>query len=169
MWDSNPRSPCEDTRFPVVPNRPLWQLSAIRKNRIAMRFFVYGGESGIRTHDEVAPIPVFETGALNRSAISPHFRSRIIPCKWSSTAIDQSTTRPLYCPIQGTIKKEAMNITIVLCLTKLVLVGGGKSKCLSHRAKQSKPSSGRLKWNDPSVQFILMMPGIFSCSYSSHQ
>ena len=30
-----------------------------------------GGESGIRTHDEVAPIPVFETGALNRSATSP--------------------------------------------------------------------------------------------------
>ena len=30
-----------------------------------------GGESGIRTHDEVAPIPVFETGAFVRSAISP--------------------------------------------------------------------------------------------------
>ena len=24
-----------------------------------------GGEGGIRTHDEIAPIPVFETGALN--------------------------------------------------------------------------------------------------------
>ena len=31
----------------------------------------YGGESGIRTHDGVAPIPVFETGAFVRSAISP--------------------------------------------------------------------------------------------------
>ena len=30
-----------------------------------------GGESGIRTHDKVAPIPVFETGAFVRSAISP--------------------------------------------------------------------------------------------------
>ena len=30
-----------------------------------------GGEGGIRTHDEIAPIPVFETGALNRSATSP--------------------------------------------------------------------------------------------------
>ena len=30
------------------------------------------GESGIRTHDEIAPILVFETSALNRSAISPH-------------------------------------------------------------------------------------------------
>ena len=36
-------------------------------------FFVpnSGGESGIRTHDEVAPIPVFETGAFVHSAISP--------------------------------------------------------------------------------------------------
>ena len=30
-----------------------------------------GGEGGIRTHDEIAPIPVFETGAFNRSATSP--------------------------------------------------------------------------------------------------
>ena len=30
-----------------------------------------GGESGIRTHDKVAPIPVFETGAFSLSAISP--------------------------------------------------------------------------------------------------
>jgi hypothetical protein len=29
------------------------------------------GESGIRTHDGLAPMPVFKTGALNRSAISP--------------------------------------------------------------------------------------------------
>ena len=80
-----------------------------------MRFFVYGGESGIRTHDEVAPIPVFETGALNRSAISPHFWSQIIPRKCSPTAIDQSTTRPLYCPNSGNDPiEEAMNITIVL-------------------------------------------------------
>ena len=30
-----------------------------------------GGESGIRTHDRVAPILVFETSAFVRSAISP--------------------------------------------------------------------------------------------------
>ena len=30
-----------------------------------------GGESGIRTHDEITPILVFETSALVRSAISP--------------------------------------------------------------------------------------------------
>ena len=30
-----------------------------------------GGRSGIRTHERVAPLPVFKTGALNRSAIRP--------------------------------------------------------------------------------------------------
>ena len=32
---------------------------------------VSGGEGGIRTHDEIAPILVFETSALSRSATSP--------------------------------------------------------------------------------------------------
>ena len=30
-----------------------------------------GGESGIRTHERLTPLPVFKTGAFNRSAISP--------------------------------------------------------------------------------------------------
>ena len=74
-WDSNPRSPCDDTRFPVAPNRPLWHLS------VKVRTGAHGtltctapqqsGEGGIRTHDEVAPILVFETSALSRSATSP--------------------------------------------------------------------------------------------------
>ena len=38
----------------------------------------YSGESGIRTHDEIAPILVFETSALNRSAISPQGQGRSI-------------------------------------------------------------------------------------------
>ena len=33
-----------------------------------------GGETGIRTQERVAPLPVFKTGAFNRSAISP--------CEW---------------------------------------------------------------------------------------
>ena len=33
--------------------------------------FLNGGESEIRTHERVAPLPVFKTGAFNRSAISP--------------------------------------------------------------------------------------------------
>ena len=32
----------------------------------------YGGETGIRTQERVAPLPVFKTGAFNRSAISPN-------------------------------------------------------------------------------------------------
>ena len=30
-----------------------------------------GGETGIRTQERVARLPVFKTGAFNRSAISP--------------------------------------------------------------------------------------------------
>src|SRR2546427_4110882 len=38
------------------------------KNKHLLRI---GGESGIRTHGRFNPSPVFKTGALNRSAISP--------------------------------------------------------------------------------------------------
>ena len=34
-------------------------------------FHLFGGESGIRTHDRVAPIHAFQACALNHSAISP--------------------------------------------------------------------------------------------------
>ena len=30
-----------------------------------------GGQGGIRTHEGLAPLPVFKTGAFNRSATSP--------------------------------------------------------------------------------------------------
>ena len=33
-----------------------------------------GGETEIRTQERVAPLPVFKTGAFNRSAISPLVR-----------------------------------------------------------------------------------------------
>ena len=36
-----------------------------------MKIIDYGGETGIRTQERVAPLPVFKTGAFNRSAISP--------------------------------------------------------------------------------------------------
>ena len=32
-----------------------------------------GGEGGIRTHEGLAPLPVFKTGAFNRSATSPRW------------------------------------------------------------------------------------------------
>lgn len=34
------------------------------------------GESGIRTHDTREGMPVFKTGAINRSAISPGFKRK---------------------------------------------------------------------------------------------
>src|SRR6267378_5749043 len=40
-----------------------------------------GGEGGIRTHDTLSRIPVFETGTFNRSVTSPvcaHFTAREI-------------------------------------------------------------------------------------------
>ena len=43
-----------------------------------LRLIAPGGESGIRTHDEITPILVFETSALNRSAISPKWRVKSI-------------------------------------------------------------------------------------------
>src|SRR5690606_39352759 len=35
-----------------------------------------GGSGGIRTHERVAPLPVFKTGAFNRSATLPSFSGR---------------------------------------------------------------------------------------------
>ena len=40
--------------------------------------FISGGESEIRTHERVAPLPVFKTGAFNRSATSPYVNTYII-------------------------------------------------------------------------------------------
>src|SRR5216683_6095024 len=39
----------------------------------------FGGEGGIRTHDTLARIPVFETGTFNRSVTSP--LGRILPAR----------------------------------------------------------------------------------------
>lgn len=51
-----------------------------------------GGGSGIRTHGELAPTPVFKTGALNRSAIPPvtagHCSS--VPGKGLSTGLREA-------------------------------------------------------------------------------
>ena len=38
---------------------------------IDFKNLIDGGETGIRTQERVAPLPVFKTGAFNRSAISP--------------------------------------------------------------------------------------------------
>ena len=44
-----------------------------------------GGEGGIRTHDTLARIPVFETGTFNRSVTSPV--GRILPAPAISAAV----------------------------------------------------------------------------------
>ncbi len=38
-----------------------------------------GGEGGVRTHDTVARMPVFKTGAFDHSATSPHKKTTAIP------------------------------------------------------------------------------------------
>jgi hypothetical protein len=59
------------TRRPSGRDRRRW--TSPRGSNQAARCPVpeYGGESGIRTHGRFDPSPVFKTGALNRSAISP--------------------------------------------------------------------------------------------------
>ncbi len=38
---------------------------------------MHGGGSGIRTHETVTRLPVFKTGAFNRSAIPPELSGRL--------------------------------------------------------------------------------------------
>jgi hypothetical protein len=51
--------------------------SSNAKSKISRRIkgerggFKNGGEGGIRTHDPLARMPVFKTGAINHSATSP--------------------------------------------------------------------------------------------------
>ena len=52
----------------------MWNLRTIRLIiclKILNISILNGGETGIRTQERVAPLPVFKTGAFNRSAISP--------------------------------------------------------------------------------------------------
>ena len=52
----------------------MWNLRIIRLIiclKILNISILNGGETGIRTQERVAPLPVFKTGAFNRSAISP--------------------------------------------------------------------------------------------------
>ena len=55
------------------PRLPLYTARQynVQGTRIRDPLSHAGGEGGIRTHDGVAPILVFETSALNRSATSP--------------------------------------------------------------------------------------------------
>jgi hypothetical protein len=45
--------------------------NAINANLEQLKIRGFGGEGGIRTHEGLSPLPVFKTGAFNRSATSP--------------------------------------------------------------------------------------------------
>jgi hypothetical protein len=48
----------------------------VNENAVNMRGTIkYGGEGGIRTPDTLSGMPVFKTGAINRSATSPELRT----------------------------------------------------------------------------------------------
>lgn len=57
----------------VSRSAPHWQNQKPAISLIKSKTYMeVGGESGIRTHGRFDPSPVFKTGALNRSAISPY-------------------------------------------------------------------------------------------------
>jgi hypothetical protein len=70
LYDSRPRAALGG-RFTPLPQ----QRAMTRNGRHSARRFGAGGWGGIRTHGELAPSPVFKTGALNRST-GPACRSR---------------------------------------------------------------------------------------------
>ena len=39
-----------------------------------------GGESEIRTHERVAPLPVFKTGAFNRNFVKNSGKNKLVEC-----------------------------------------------------------------------------------------
>ena len=44
-----------------------------------------GGGGGIRTHERLAPLPIFKTGAFNRSATPPSFIFKHLHHLWAGT------------------------------------------------------------------------------------
>ncbi len=66
-WDSNPRSPCDDTRSPGVPDRPLQHLSQGQRR---------GWDSNPRSRKAR---PLFESGSINHSDTSPSLRLYTCP------------------------------------------------------------------------------------------
>ena len=58
----------------MTQDRFLLIFDETNENSVTGKFLVInaiGGERGIRTPDEVAPMPPFQGGTFNRSAISP--------------------------------------------------------------------------------------------------
>ena len=72
----------------MSPERSVTYVSGLDPDRT-------GGESGIRTPDTVSRIPVFKTGAFNRSAISPLLLQFYYGWESSSTVPAQSYLFPI--------------------------------------------------------------------------
>ncbi len=51
-----------------------------------------GGGGGIRTHERLAPLPIFKTGAFNRSATPPNLINQALTRFWLAA-------RPFECPL----------------------------------------------------------------------
>ncbi len=70
--DSNSRDTFMPTRFPGVRLQPLGHPSGKHVTRSCVsQHELHSGQGEIRTHDTVAGMPVFETGAFNHSATCP--------------------------------------------------------------------------------------------------
>ena len=52
----------------------------------------FGGEGGIRTHEGVAPLPVFKTGPFNHSGTSPRMCKILIKRKYSTQGIPRGSS-----------------------------------------------------------------------------
>src|SRR5438477_12253177 len=75
---------CQDTLSDYIEGN--WIL----RDELGLLGMGLGGEGGIRTHDTLSRIPVFETGTFNRSVTSPG--GRILPAGRIS-APDRSPSR----------------------------------------------------------------------------
>ena len=67
----------------------------------------FGGEGGIRTHDTLARIPVFETGPFNRSGTSP------VMCILADKFVVRGTwlvARGTWCVVRGKWDQRAGSI-----------------------------------------------------------
>ncbi len=103
--DSNPRGLLHPTRFPGVRLKPLGHPSNKNGSSAAAQAAVSethdhveqsSGQGGIRTLDTVAGMPVFETGAFNRSATCPcrSHESNRLPWRQSTEPTDASHPVP---------------------------------------------------------------------------
>ena len=65
---------CRFSRPVLSTAQPSLHLEGFIIINIYFKNKIDGGRTGIRTQERVAPLPVFKTGAFNRSAILPYAR-----------------------------------------------------------------------------------------------